>query len=77
MASPEEAASLKQLVAAFAAARALYKRRRWREAKTAFDRILERWPADGPSQLFSRRSEEYLRNEPAADWDGVFVMKHK
>ena len=47
--------------------------RRW----TAFEAFLKRWPDDGPAEVFRARCEEYLAEEPPADWDGVYVMKHK
>jgi adenylate cyclase len=67
----------KDLVQQFARARAAYKLRDWRAAKLAFEETLHRWPQDGPSQVFLARCDEYLAEEPAKDWDGVYVMKHK
>lgn len=66
-----------ELVEMFSQAQAAYKRRDWRHARRAFEEILRRWPDDGPSRVFLARSQEYLAEEPAADWDGVYVMKHK
>jgi len=31
----------------------------------------------GPARIFLHRCEEYLAEEPEADWDGVYIMKHK
>jgi len=39
--------------------------------------VLRRWPDDGPSRVFRGRCDEYLAEEPDADWDGVHVMKYK
>ncbi len=61
----------------FAKGRACYKRRDFRQAQGYFEKVLQRWPDDGPSKVFYYRSEEYLLEEPAPDWDGVHVMKHK
>lgn len=61
----------------FADARALYKERKWAAALEAFQKILDRWPKDGPSLVYLKRCEEYLAAEPVSDWDGVFVMTHK
>jgi adenylate cyclase len=72
-----ELAALRELAAQFAAARALYRQRRWAEAQAAFEAILARWPDDGPAQVFARRCATYLAAEPPADWDGVFAMQHK
>jgi adenylate cyclase len=62
---------------AFADARHSYRERKWTEARSAFQKILERWPDDGPSLVYLKRCEEYLTDEPVPDWDGVFVMTHK
>jgi adenylate cyclase len=62
---------------AFADARQLYRERKWSEARSAFQKILEHSPDDGPSLVYLKRCEEYLADEPVPDWDGVFVMTHK
>jgi adenylate cyclase len=61
----------------FERGRQAYKQRYWSTAKRIFEGILGRWPDDGPARLFLSRCEEYLAEEPAADWDGVYVMTHK
>jgi len=66
-----------ELVGLFSKGRAAYIKRDWHAAKAAFEEVLQRWPSDGPSRLFLARCEEYLAEEPAADWDGVYTMKHK
>ena len=66
-----------ELVDLFSRGRTAYKAREWRAAKEVFEEVLERWPNDGPSRLFLMRCEEYLAEEPAEDWDGVYTMKHK
>ena len=66
-----------ELIKQFGAAREAYKRRNWRAAQSAWAAILQRWPDDGPSRVFLARCEEYITEEPPADWDGVYTMKHK
>jgi adenylate cyclase len=61
----------------FARARELYRDRRWRSAQDAFLDFLAKWPEDGPSRVYVERCQEYLGDEPSANWDGVFVMTHK
>jgi adenylate cyclase len=61
----------------FARGRACYQLRQWREAQVIFERLLERWPDDGPARTFWKRCQEYLFQEPEPNWDGVFVMTHK
>jgi|SRR5579871_62314 len=73
----DASAETKDLIFRFAAARVLYQARRWQEAQTAFQSILEKWPADGPSRTYWKRCQEYLFDEPPLTWDGVFTMDHK
>ena len=67
----------KSLLEAYNNAMALYKERKWKEAKDGFLKCLSIIKDDGPSQLYVTRCEEYLLNPPGDDWDGVFVMKTK
>ena len=64
-------------LAEFEEARKLYRERKWSEARRMFAGILERWAGDGPAQVYEKRCEEYLAEEPVSEWDGVFVMMHK
>jgi len=61
----------------FERARALYSQRQWQAAQKAFQTILDKWPDDGPSRAYWKRCQEYLFDEPPANWDGVFTMTHK
>jgi len=56
---------------------ALYKQRKWQEAIARFEEGLKAVPADGPSKLYIERCNQYIKNPPGADWDGVFVMTTK
>ncbi len=66
-----------ELVELFGVAREAYKRHDWLAAISAFENVLSRWPDDGPARIFLARCIEYLSEAPAANWDGVYVMKHK
>jgi len=66
-----------ELIQLFERGHQAYKQRYWGTAKKIFEDTLGRWPNDGPARLFLARCEEYLAEEPAADWDGVYVMTHK
>ena len=61
----------------FDRARELYRNRKWDAAQRTFQDFLDRWPEDGPSRVYWKRCQEYLFDEPSANWDGVFVMTHK
>lgn len=67
----------KQVLDLYNAALALYKERRWQDAQAGFQKALDVDPEDGPSKLYLERCDEYLKNPPGEDWDGVFVMTTK
>ena len=75
--SPDLTAEMQTLLDRFCEARALYRQRRWLEAQTAFQSILDQWPNDGPARAYWKRCQEYLFDEPSTNWDGVFTMTHK
>jgi len=54
-----------------------YRQRRWPEAQALFQRLLDRWPEDGPARTFCDRCGDYRHAGPEPDWDGVYVMTHK
>jgi len=68
---------IEMLLDCFADARKFYEERRWTEAQSAFQSIIDRWPEDGPARAYWKRCQEYLFDEPPANWDGVFTMTHK
>jgi adenylate cyclase len=70
-------AEMQTLLDRFGEARELYRQRRWLEAQTAFQSILDQWPNDGPARAYWKRCQEYLFDEPSTNWDGVFSMTHK
>jgi adenylate cyclase len=61
----------------FSQGRACYRERRWQDAQIVFEKLLERWPSDGPGRMYLNRCKEYLVAGPEKDWDGVYVMTHK
>jgi adenylate cyclase len=61
----------------FAAARELYRQRDWLGAQLAFQKMLDRWPGEGPARTYWKRCQDYLFEEPPLTWDGVFTMTHK
>jgi len=77
LAADGRAEEVRLQVEQFARARELFRNRKWDAAQRAFQEFLERWPGDGPSRVYWKRCQEYLFDEPSANWDGVFVMTHK
>ncbi|MBI3405906.1 MAG: adenylate/guanylate cyclase domain-containing protein, partial [Acidobacteria bacterium] len=55
----------------------LFRRRDWSTAYSLFEQLLQRWPEDGPAQLFLGRCEEYLVSPPSPVWDGIYTAKQK
>ncbi|HEX2173403.1 MAG TPA: adenylate/guanylate cyclase domain-containing protein [Dehalococcoidia bacterium] len=56
---------------------ALYRERRWMDARQRFDQALAIDPTDGPSRLYADRCRDLEDDPPPVDWDGVYVLKHK
>jgi adenylate cyclase len=77
LAAEGHAEEVRLQVEQFARARELFRNRKWDDAQRAFHNFLDRWPEDGPSRAYWKRCQEYLFDEPPANWDGVFVMTHK
>ncbi len=65
----------------YEAALALYLERKWDMAGEAFARcVADELRGDGgrsPARVLKDRCDHYVVHPPPADWDGVFVMKHK
>ena len=70
-------AAKKELANSFSKALSLYKSRRFEDAKTMFDAILDKFPEDGPTKLYIERCTDYIKSQPSSDWDGVYVAKTK
>jgi len=76
--TPEgDALDVEERLEFFAQGRACYRERRWQDAQIVFERLLERWPEDGPARMYLNRCKEYLVAGPEENWDGVYVMTHK
>ncbi|MCU1342126.1 MAG: adenylate cyclase [Candidatus Acidoferrum typicum] len=76
--TPEgDAPDLEERIEMFSQGRACYRERRWQDAQIIFEKLLERWPEDGPARMYANRCREYYVAGPEKDWDGVYVMTHK
>ena len=56
---------------------ALYKTRKFQDAKTKFSEALQLSANDGPSKLYIERCDAFIETPPTADWDGVYIMTTK
>jgi adenylate cyclase len=77
LAGRDGAEELTELAKTFSEGLGCYRRRAWAEGIACFEKILARWPVDGPSRIFLARCQAYLSEAPPPDWDGVYVMTHK
>jgi len=59
-------------LAFFESGRGFYGRQQWGAAIAAFEAVLARHPADGPSRVHVQRCRKLSERPPAPDWDGVW-----
>jgi len=77
LAPASERAQYARLVEEFRAALSAYKRGHWEEAGEAFQALAEEYPADGPTQVFLKRCQQFRKQAPEGVWDGVYTMTTK
>ena len=65
------ASQWREVIEHFHAGLAAYRARDWQGAIAAFEQALRVRPRDGPSELYLRRSQEYLRTPPPQSWEPV------
>ncbi|MSU60805.1 MAG: adenylate/guanylate cyclase domain-containing protein [Pedosphaera sp.] len=74
---PEKAAESKAWRENFAEGLKRFVQREFTEAETAFHRVLELKPGDGPSSYYLERITELETSPPGPDWTGVIELKEK
>jgi adenylate cyclase len=62
---------------AFEEALDVFESRNWPEAAKFFKALLKARPEDGPSVIYVKRCQEYLKKPPVATWDGVYNLTSK
>lgn len=67
----------KRACATFAEGLAAFQRGAWEEAREFFQRWIEDFGEDGPSQFYQGICEVYRRDPPDSSWDGVVRMEKK
>jgi adenylate cyclase len=68
---------LKRRLDAYGKAQKLYQARNFADAGKAFAAGREAFPKDKVFGLYTERCDYFLANPPAADWNGVWVLKDK
>ncbi len=61
----------------FNAGFAYYHEQKWNDAVTEFNQALSYDASDHCSQLYIKRCQDYMKESPGQDWDGVFTMTTK
>jgi adenylate cyclase len=54
-----------------------YLNREWEKANECYFRLLSLRQGDNVANMFIKRCEDYMANEPPDDWDGVYTMMKK
>ena len=70
-------AAMTDFLARFEEAHTVFDRRQWAQACALFKQLCTERPDDGPSQTYMRKSEAFMRQPPADNWDGVFSLTQK
>lgn len=55
----------------------LYKKKDFKSAITVFESAIKLLPQDGPSLTYIARCNDFLKNPPSDDWDGVYTHTQK
>lgn len=69
--------NMSKVVELYNQARELYKQRKFKEALTIFEEILEISPMDGPALTYIGRCHDFIEHPPGEDWDGVHTHTEK
>lgn len=75
----EDAASIEtvEVCGMFDQALRAFAGRDWDQAEGIFRAIRERWKNDGPSQFYMNWCDEFRKNPPGPEWQGVIQLKTK
>ncbi len=73
----KDASHYADLLSRWQTAQAAYLRQDWDKAVELFEDLLGRYPEDGPSHTFLKRTYEKREEVKDPAWDGVFVAKSK
>jgi len=55
----------------------LFQTREWEKAKEEFKKALLIIDDDGPSQVYVKRCEFFMKKPPSKNWDGVYKLTSK
>lgn len=66
-----------ELITQFLDALREFEAEHWREAKAAFEQILQSHGSDGPTHFYLEYCERFLRDGSPQDWDGIISLAKK
>ena len=69
--------SKKKLVSVFHGALEFFEERQWEKATAGFLEALSINSSDTPSKMYVGRCENFIKNPPEAEWDGVYNLSSK
>jgi len=69
--------SLKNTLPVYTNGIRFFRKRQWEQALECFQYCLRLRADDGPSKLYLKRIQEYMKVPPPEDWDGVFTLQSK
>jgi len=75
--TPESFPNLERAISTFQQALALYRSRRWLDARSRFADVVSIHPDDGPAKVYIDRCTYYAENPPPDIWDGVWTFTEK
>jgi len=67
----------KKLVEVFHGALEIFEKRNWKQAAEGFKEALSVKIEDNPSKIYFDRSEKFIKQPPADNWDGVYNLTEK
>lgn len=70
-------AKTKKLIQTHSQALNLYLNRKWELAIKKFNQVLKIKPRDQACLIFINRCEQFIKNSPSKNWNGIWVMKKK
>lgn len=75
--STPKADQIKHVINIFTTGVYLYRKQEWQQAIEQFKDVLGVWNDDYASQMYIERCENFAKNPPGDDWDGVYTMTSK
>jgi adenylate cyclase len=73
----DQKARYAELLTEFGQGLEAYKAGQWETALSVFKAMAAKYPSDGPTKLFLKRTKDFMEAAPEGVWDGVYTMTTK